>query len=89
MFGALTVEETLMYAARLKMHPKTTSAKRAQRVNKVIKLLGLEVCRNVVVGSPFIVGISGGQASKWKRFLLFVSKTMPCSASDCLWASSC
>jgi ABC-type uncharacterized transport system YnjBCD ATPase subunit len=35
LFGQLTVEETLTYAARLKMHPSTTAAKRAQKVNKV------------------------------------------------------
>lgn len=64
LFAKLTVFETLQYAARLKMHPNATPADRTRRINKMLKIMGLTKCRDVVVGSPFVTGISGGQRKR-------------------------
>lgn len=64
LFENLTVYETLSYAAQLKMHPTATSNDRNRRIERILKLLGIEECRDVVVGSPFVTGISGGQRKR-------------------------
>ncbi len=37
---------------------------RRRRIDKVLKILGLTKCKDVVVGSPFVTGISGGQRKR-------------------------
>lgn len=64
LFERLTVLEVLTYAARLKMHPKASAVDRRRRVDKVLKLLGLQKCKDVMVGGPMLVGISGGQLKR-------------------------
>ncbi|EIN07170.1 P-loop containing nucleoside triphosphate hydrolase protein [Punctularia strigosozonata HHB-11173 SS5] len=58
---ALTVRETLRYAAILKL-PKTVSRKRKlARAEEVLKMLGLRDCANGMVGGELLKGISGGE----------------------------
>jgi ABC-type multidrug transport system ATPase subunit len=57
--AALTVKETLMFAAKLKL-----TSQHAQRVEQVVKLLQLENCLPTYVGddsNPYLKGISGGE----------------------------
>lgn len=59
-----TVRETLEYAALLRLDEKTPSEKRKERAEDVMRMLGLEDVADVVVGSPMVKGISGGQARR-------------------------
>ena len=65
LLGALTVLETLIFQARLKMDPRVSGGKRLQRVEEVIKEFALVKCRDVKVGvHGFIKGISGGELKR-------------------------
>jgi ABC-type multidrug transport system ATPase subunit len=58
---ALTVRETLRYAAILRL-PRTMSRRsKLARAEQVIKMLGLEDCADNLVGGPVLKGISGGE----------------------------
>ncbi|MBA0557236.1 hypothetical protein Golob_014315 [Gossypium lobatum] len=61
LFPLLTVEETLMYSARLRMHDGQRHNKAAVRVKELLKELGLEEVANVRIGEESNRGISGGQ----------------------------
>ena len=60
----LTVEEMLRYTADLKRPMKEAATVKAMAVNELIKVLGLEVCRDVLIGNELSKGISGGQAKR-------------------------
>ncbi|KAF4354338.1 hypothetical protein F8388_023000 [Cannabis sativa] len=59
LFALLTVEETLMYSARLRMHGGYEKA--VSRVKELLKVLGLEHVAGVRIGSESSRGISGGE----------------------------
>lgn len=59
-----TVRETLEYAALLRLDEQTPPQKRKERAEDVMRMLGLEDVADVVVGSPMVKGISGGQARR-------------------------
>ena len=62
--GYLTVEETLMYAAKLRLPRTFTSKQRKDRVDDVMADLGLSHVHNVIVGTPLKKGISGGERKR-------------------------
>lgn len=62
--GCLTVEETLMYTARLRLPRTFTNAERKQRVDEVMADLGLSHVHDVIVGTPLKKGISGGERKR-------------------------
>jgi ABC-type multidrug transport system ATPase subunit len=51
MFTNLTVEETLTYAAKLRLPSSMTPAEKAAKVNDIIMVLGLNTCRNTRIGN--------------------------------------
>ncbi|BGP27054.1 ATP-binding cassette transporter snq2 [Rhodotorula toruloides] len=57
---ALTVRETLRYAARLRLKDRSVAACDA-RAEEVLRLLGLATCADTLVGGPLVKGISGGE----------------------------
>ncbi|KAI4249860.1 MAG: hypothetical protein LQ352_005525, partial [Teloschistes flavicans] len=57
----LTVRETLLYAASLRLPPPTTPEERRQVVEDVILELGLKECANTRVGNNIHKGCSGGE----------------------------
>ncbi|KAL6134135.1 hypothetical protein ACLB2K_066368 [Fragaria x ananassa] len=59
LFPLLSVEETLMYSARLRYHSRREKA--MARVTELIRELGLEHVANVRIGSESNRGISGGE----------------------------
>lgn len=59
----LTVAETLMFMARLRLGGLSMSD-REVRVNELISMLGLEKCRDVRIGSATVRGISGGEKKR-------------------------
>lgn len=57
----LTVKETLLYAAELRLPPPTTSAERLMVVEDIILELGLKECANTRIGNNVHRGCSGGE----------------------------
>ncbi len=57
----LTVRETLLYAAELRLPPPTSSEERRQVVEDVILELGLKECANTRIGNNVHKGCSGGE----------------------------
>jgi len=60
----LTVHETLMYTAALRMPRHCSFAQREARVEEVLKLMGIEYTRDVIVGDSRNKGISGGERKR-------------------------
>jgi ATP-binding cassette subfamily G (WHITE) protein 2 len=56
LFPHSTVEETLLYSAALRMPQDSTSEERRAAVEDVIERLGLQSCRNTIVGSATVRG---------------------------------
>lgn len=59
--GYLTVFETLMYTAELRLPSHWTPQQKTDRVNEVIDEMGLQGCRDVLIGTHNLKGVSGGQ----------------------------
>eukprot|EP00741_Cyanophora_paradoxa_P023113 tig00021537_g22323.t1 len=58
---SLTVRETLMFVARLKLPPSWDDQQRSDRVNAVLAELGLRSCADRPVGNAVFRGVSGGE----------------------------
>lgn len=63
-FASLTVRETLMYSCYLRLKQKTSYKQRVQRVEKVMKMLGLNDHGETIVGNSETRGLSGGQLKR-------------------------
>ncbi|GAA5875055.1 hypothetical protein JCM3774_003416 [Rhodotorula dairenensis] len=57
---ALTVRETIRYAARLRLKDRN-KRQCDERAEEVLLLLGLSTCADTLVGGPLVKGISGGE----------------------------
>ncbi|XAR67344.1 Fe(3+)-transporting ATPase [Bertholletia excelsa] len=64
LFPQLTVEETLVFSAFLRLPSSMSKRQKYERVEMIIKELGLERCRQTRVGGGFIKGISGGERKR-------------------------
>lgn len=64
MFGELTVEEQLSYAALLRLPANMPKEKKLLRVQKIIQELGLAKVRDTQIGNPIVRGISGGERKR-------------------------
>ena len=62
--GYLTVEETLMYTARLRLPRTFTYKERKQRVEDVMINLGLVHVRKAIIGTQLKQGISGSERKR-------------------------
>lgn len=61
---ALTVRETLYYAAMLRLPRDMPRSAKLERIDAVLKTLGLVSCQNTIVGGFFRRGISGGERKR-------------------------
>eukprot|EP01137_Pigoraptor_chileana_P002691 Opistho-2@41878 len=61
LFPMLTVRETLMYSARLRLPSSMSRADKAQRVEELIEELKLGKCANNIIGNERVRGVSGGE----------------------------
>eukprot|EP00005_Dracoamoeba_jomungandri_P000857 CAMPEP_0174252422 /NCGR_PEP_ID=MMETSP0439-20130205/1897_1 /TAXON_ID=0 /ORGANISM="Stereomyxa ramosa, Strain Chinc5" /LENGTH=819 /DNA_ID=CAMNT_0015332953 /DNA_START=175 /DNA_END=2631 /DNA_ORIENTATION=- len=61
LIGELTVRQNLWFSAQLRLPFSLTCAQKRDRIDGVIKALGLTECEHTRVGTPFLRGISGGQ----------------------------
>ena len=59
--GYLTVEETVMYTAQLRLPRTYTDKERKERIEEVMTDSGLSHVCNAIVGTPLKKGISGGE----------------------------
>ncbi|GLC39402.1 hypothetical protein PLESTM_000892900 [Pleodorina starrii] len=64
LFAELTVYETLYFAALLRLPRSWSRADKLGRVDMVISGLGLERCRNTIIGSHAMRGVSGGERKR-------------------------
>ncbi|CAL5392457.1 unnamed protein product [Camellia sinensis] len=64
LFPQLTVEETLVFSAFLRLPSSMSRRQKYERVEMIIKELGLERCRHTRVGGGFVKGISGGERKR-------------------------
>ncbi|KAJ3265513.1 ATP-binding cassette sub- G member 2 [Chytriomyces hyalinus] len=64
MFTNLSVEETLTYAAQLRLPSKFTEAEKKEKVDKIIMQLNLNNCRKTWIGDSLVRGISGGERKR-------------------------
>ncbi|XP_022979566.1 ABC transporter G family member 14-like [Cucurbita maxima] len=64
LYPHLTVCETLLFTALLRLPSSLTADDKAQAVERVISELGLTRCRNSMIGGPLFRGISGGEKKR-------------------------
>ncbi|KAL3525271.1 hypothetical protein ACH5RR_013643 [Cinchona calisaya] len=64
LFPQLTVEETLVFSAFLRLPSSMNRNQKCERVDMIVKELGLERCRHTRIGGGFIRGISGGERKR-------------------------
>ncbi|GAU16501.1 hypothetical protein TSUD_167330, partial [Trifolium subterraneum] len=61
LYPHLTVTETLVFTALLRLPQTLTRDEKVEHVERVITELGLINCRNSMIGGPLLRGISGGE----------------------------
>ncbi|KAF7815999.1 ABC transporter G family member 26 [Senna tora] len=64
LFPQLTVEETLVFSAFLRLPANMSQQQKYDKVEATLKDLGLERCRHTKIGGGFIKGISGGERKR-------------------------
>ncbi|RXH79369.1 hypothetical protein DVH24_040516 [Malus domestica] len=64
LYPHLSVLETLTYTALLRLPKQLTKEEKIEQVETVIMELGLNRCRDTVVGGPLLRGISGGERKR-------------------------
>ncbi|GAA5959155.1 hypothetical protein JCM21900_001409 [Sporobolomyces salmonicolor] len=69
---ALTVRETLRYAARLRLKGSTIAQCDA-RAEEVLRMLGLKACADNMVGGELMKGISGGEKRRLSLAVQMIS----------------
>ncbi|XP_051866225.1 broad substrate specificity ATP-binding cassette transporter ABCG2-like [Pristis pectinata] len=62
--GTLTVRENFQFSAALRLPKSIGSKEKNERINQVIKELGLTKVADSKVGTPFIRGVSGGERKR-------------------------
>lgn len=64
LYPHLTVTETLLFTALLRLPKTLTHDEKLQHVERVIAELGLTRCQNSMIGGPLFRGISGGEKKR-------------------------
>ncbi|CAL0331642.1 unnamed protein product [Lupinus luteus] len=64
LYPHLTVTETLLFTALLRLPNSLTRDEKVQHVERVIAELGLTRCRSSMIGGPMFRGISGGEKKR-------------------------
>ncbi|XP_043827418.1 broad substrate specificity ATP-binding cassette transporter ABCG2 isoform X2 [Dromiciops gliroides] len=62
--GTLTVRENLQFSAALRLPTSMKNREKNERINRIIKELGLEKVADSKVGTPFSRGVSGGERKR-------------------------
>ncbi|EEF42546.1 ABC transporter G family member 14 [Ricinus communis] len=64
LYPHLTVTETLLFTALLRLPKTLTKDEKLQHVQRIIAELGLTRCQNSMIGGPLFRGISGGEKKR-------------------------
>ncbi|GJP43760.1 hypothetical protein CLOM_g3178 [Closterium sp. NIES-68] len=64
LFPSLTVRETLMYAAELRVEPRFSRREKEEKVDRLIDLLGLAKVAETLIGGERKRGVSGGERKR-------------------------
>ena len=64
MWQSLSVEATLTYASQLRLPEALPREQKAERVDRIIRLLGLDRCRATAIGGAMQRGVSGGERKR-------------------------
>ncbi|KAH6835438.1 ABC-2 type transporter family protein [Perilla frutescens var. hirtella] len=64
LYPHLTVTETLVYTALLRLPKSLSKSEKVEHAEAVISQLGLSRCRNSIIGGPFLRGVSGGERKR-------------------------
>ncbi|KAK7301895.1 hypothetical protein RJT34_12772 [Clitoria ternatea] len=64
LFPQLTVEETLVFSALLRLPTNMSKQQKYAKVDTTIKELGLERCRHTKIAGGYLKGISGGERKR-------------------------
>ena len=64
LFPHLTVHETLVYSALLRLPASMTREEKVQQAEITIRGLGLTRCRDTIIGGPLVRGVSGGERKR-------------------------
>ncbi|XP_058191492.1 ABC transporter G family member 14 isoform X2 [Rhododendron vialii] len=64
LYPHLTVTETLLFTALLRLPNSMANDEKVEHVERVITELGLTRCRNSMIGGPLVRGISGGEKKR-------------------------
>ncbi|KAG1654896.1 ABC transporter G family member 14 [Nymphon striatum] len=63
-FKDLTVKQTLMYAAQLRLPENIPEKNKVDQVNHIIDVLELKECQNTIMGDVMQRGVSGGEKKR-------------------------
>lgn len=64
LYAHLTVTETLVYTALLRLPNTITKKEKIAQAEAVVQQLGLTRCKNSLIGGPLLRGISGGERKR-------------------------
>ncbi|KAK7257224.1 hypothetical protein RIF29_31037 [Crotalaria pallida] len=64
LYPHLTVTETLVFTALLRLPNSLTKEEKMARANSVMAQLGLTRCKDSIIGSPLLRGVSGGERKR-------------------------
>lgn len=64
LYPHLTVTETLVFTALLRLPNTLTKQDKVMHAEAVITQLGLTKCKNSIIGGPFLRGVSGGERKR-------------------------
>ncbi|CAH2077781.1 unnamed protein product [Thlaspi arvense] len=64
LYPHLTVTETLVYTALLRLPNSFKKHEKIKQAEAVVTELGLERCKNTIIGGPFLRGVSGGERKR-------------------------
>ncbi|KAJ8443455.1 hypothetical protein Cgig2_026242 [Carnegiea gigantea] len=64
LYAHLTVTETLVYTALLRLPNTFTKKEKIVQAEAVVQQLGLTRCKNSIIGGPLLRGISGGERKR-------------------------
>ncbi|KDP27020.1 hypothetical protein JCGZ_20955 [Jatropha curcas] len=64
LYPHLTVTETLVFTAFLRLPNSLTKEEKIMHAEAVITQLGLVKCKNTIIGGPFLRGVSGGERKR-------------------------
>ncbi|KAI5070568.1 hypothetical protein GOP47_0014911 [Adiantum capillus-veneris] len=64
LYPHLTVRETLLYAALLRLPATMSRLHKSDKADQISRQLGLERCRDTIIGNAFVRGVSGGERKR-------------------------